>query len=1376
MRQPLNATRRADLALIGLFFLLPLILFWQQTVGGKTLLPTENLYQYEPFATYREVVKAPEIPHNALLSDLILQNYQWKTFIREQLAQGEIPLWNPHTFSGTPFLAAGQQSTLYPLSILYYILPLPAAYGWFTVVNLWLAGVFAYTFARGLGVSRFGAAISGVTYQLCGMFIASAVHPMIIGSVVWLPLLLLMIEFTLRRQPLFGRPTTAPWITIGAVALACTVLAGHAELLIYSLLISGYYTAMRLVIGAWQQHSRLGPSIAIRWLAQRAAAVIALVVLGMGLGAVQFIPLFELVQMNWRTERTDLSQVLSYAHAPRDIVQFAVPNFYGSPAHHQYFDVFTFQPTDIAFTNPNGEYRTQTDWGMKNYVEGALYLGILPLMLSITAVVEGIVRRLQRDEPALENTELEDQPPYRLIFGLLALLSLTFMFGFRPTYSVLYLLPGINQLNTPFRWIYGVTVSVVILAGFGTDVVMTRRMLARRLGIISGVVGILTLVGLLVSRLLYSQLEPLIQRVFEGMENAQNAFPSTAAFYSYSFINVLIFGVITLLSGLALWWLGREQDQRPRYGAETCAIALIAIDLLIASWGFNPASDPALLDFTPPAVEWLQNNADPHDRIMALIENGQRDILTANINFGYGLNDVVGYDSIILQDYVAYMRQIANQSGSLLHNRIAPLYTSNDVDTILNSPRFQRLGVRYLVAHKTVQLDASAAGATLVHEDEAVNIWEVESYPFIYAPETPKDIDLSVDEPLSLQDIEAELISDSGRELIYNIELAEPNWIVVSQTYAPGWKVFIRPISAEESEERELTVEQVQEIFQGVFIPQAGAWTLRLIYSPTSFQVGAFTSILSAGLLLLLLGFWIWQRFIARETDETGSAARLARNTVAPILLNLFNRVIDLVFASILFRILGPTNAGDYYYAIAVFGWFDIITNFGLDVYLMREAGRDRDRARQFFNQTSLLRYGLIVICIPLLIGFLLIRQSASETLDPAVLWTIALFYVGLIPGGLSKGLTSLFYAFERAEYPAAVTTITTICRVTFGLIVLLVGYGAVGLAAVSIVTNVITLGVLYSAARRFLQVGRSSNDTTAAVEHQPIGPIVRQSLPLMLNHLLATIFFQIDIIILEWFWGTQQVGLYRTAYSWLLAINVIPAFFTQALMPIMSRQWKDNPAALIRSYTLGIKLLTSIAFPMAVAFTFLAEVLTRILGGSAYLPDGAIALQIMIWSIPIGWMNSLTQYALIAVELQRRITIAFVIAVGFNIVSNLILIPTYGYRAAALTTIASEAALFIPFAILMQHAFTQRGLGSIGWLRLLWRQATAAVVMLVTVGVLWGLQPLLALSAGSVVYIVVLVYLKPLVAAEIEFLAAHLPTRTHRWLFLLNRPSAQVS
>ena len=226
-----------DFAVIALLFILPLILFWQQTIGGRTLLPTENLYQYEPFASYREVVKAPEVPYNALLSDLVLENFQWKSFIRESISKGDVPLWNPHQFSGIPFLAAGQQSTLYPFSVLYYVLPLPAAYGWFTVVQLWLAGAFMYLFLRGVGVGRFGSTLASVVYQLSAFFVISAVFPMIIASAAWLPLVLLAVELIIQqRVALRGRPATIPWVALGAIALGCNVLAGHVEITYYVLL------------------------------------------------------------------------------------------------------------------------------------------------------------------------------------------------------------------------------------------------------------------------------------------------------------------------------------------------------------------------------------------------------------------------------------------------------------------------------------------------------------------------------------------------------------------------------------------------------------------------------------------------------------------------------------------------------------------------------------------------------------------------------------------------------------------------------------------------------------------------------------------------------------------------------------------------------------------------------------------------------------------------------------------------------------------------------------------------------------------------------------------------------------------------------------
>ena len=57
------------------------------------------------------------------------------------------------------------------------------------------------------------------------------------------------------------------------------------------------------------------------------------------------------------------------------MITLVLPNFFGNPAHHRVFDVFSRQWAELAGT---------TEWGIKNYVEGGVYLGILPFFLEVT--------------------------------------------------------------------------------------------------------------------------------------------------------------------------------------------------------------------------------------------------------------------------------------------------------------------------------------------------------------------------------------------------------------------------------------------------------------------------------------------------------------------------------------------------------------------------------------------------------------------------------------------------------------------------------------------------------------------------------------------------------------------------------------------------------------------------------------------------------------------------------------------------------------------------------------------------------------------------------------------------------------------------------
>ena len=192
----------------------------------------------------------------------------------------------------------------------------------------------------------------------------------------------------------------------------------------------------------------------------------------------------------------------------------------------------------------------------------------------------------------------------------------------------------------------------------------------------------------------------------------------------------------------------------------------------------------------------------------------------------------------------------------------------------------------------------------------------------------------------------------------------------------------------------------------------------------------------------------------------------------------------------------------------------------------------------------------------------------------------------------------------------------------------------------------------------------------------------------------------------------------------------MIPASFVIALFPLLSRYAQDDRRQLARLSETGLKVLLILAFPIAVGTTLLAEPIIVVLAGPGYLPESARALQVLIWYLPISFVNGLLQYVLIAVDRQRTLSVAFAVGVVFNVAANLLLIPTYGYLAAAVVTVASEVVLLAPFLWV-----ALREVGSLAVLGVAWRPALAALAMGVPVWLLADWSWPLAVVAGALVY-----------------------------------------
>jgi O-antigen/teichoic acid export membrane protein len=215
----------------------------------------------------------------------------------------------------------------------------------------------------------------------------------------------------------------------------------------------------------------------------------------------------------------------------------------------------------------------------------------------------------------------------------------------------------------------------------------------------------------------------------------------------------------------------------------------------------------------------------------------------------------------------------------------------------------------------------------------------------------------------------------------------------------------------------------------------------------------------------------------------------------------------------------------------------------------------------------------------------------------------------------------------------------------------------------------------------------------------------------------------------------------------------IIPQYFTQAIFPLMSRYAATSRDSLMRAYVLSLRLLLIVALPIAAAMPFIAEGLIMVLGGAQYLPHSAIALQLIIWFLPFSFVNSVTQYVLIAIDQQRFLTRAFLVGVTFNIVANLIFIPLFSYEGAAVVTIFSELALLLPF-----YYAVRKHLGPLPWLSLFWQPAVAAAIM---AGVMWLLRDLnwlLLIPIGGAIYLAVLALIGGFRQPDMDLLGRLIP------------------
>lgn len=338
---------------LGIFFLTVAIFFFPFLLFGKIPIPADTIVgMYHP---WRDVVWdgfTSGVPYkNPLITDPVRQQYVWRQLAIEQIKQGQLPLWNPYSFSGTPLLANFQSAVFYPLNALFFLLPFSIAWGIGVMMQPLMAGFFLYLYLRYFTVNRYASALGALSFAFSGFSIAWMEWNTIIHTILWLPLILLAKEHLIRRF-------RWSWAAVLILAESSAIFAGHLQVVFYTVIFSTVYLFARIIQLSMKEktlHATLKNTL------ERLLPFLCTGLIVASITAIQWMPAFQFIQHSARDVDGGVWTKEGWFIPWQHLIQFIAPDFFGNPATNNY-------------------------WGQWNYGEFIGYIGILPLIFALYAL------------------------------------------------------------------------------------------------------------------------------------------------------------------------------------------------------------------------------------------------------------------------------------------------------------------------------------------------------------------------------------------------------------------------------------------------------------------------------------------------------------------------------------------------------------------------------------------------------------------------------------------------------------------------------------------------------------------------------------------------------------------------------------------------------------------------------------------------------------------------------------------------------------------------------------------------------------------------------------------------------------------------------
>jgi len=296
---------------------------------------------------------------------------------------------------------------------------------------------------------------------------------------------------------------------------------------------------------------------------------------------------------------------------------------------------------------------------------------------------------------------------------------------------------------------------------------------------------------------------------------------------------------------------------------------IVILFILSNLWFFHivyvDTKSPKDIYHEPEYIDFLRNNSERYRVYDVYGVYGVRGEIPDNSQIIYGIHELNSYNPLKLKAFDEVLSCIRNLSNNTNH----PIINLLNVKYILTSTQLNNSGFKLVFTQKEAHYhiyiyenEQVLPKAFVIYKAKLISkndvIWELKSESFkpidavILEQESFKPIDIAILEQKMNNELIgneynngfeiAEIRKYSPNEIIVAINITQPGFLVLSENYYPGWKVYVDGVQQE--------IHKAYHTLRAVFL-DAGSYKVRFTYDPTSLRIGSWITFLTSLFLVV---------------------------------------------------------------------------------------------------------------------------------------------------------------------------------------------------------------------------------------------------------------------------------------------------------------------------------------------------------------------------------------------------------------------------------------------------------------------------------------------------------------------------------------------